>query len=85
MTNISAGEEKFLEIRRKNRKIPEKIAQKKKKCAGIRKNPLDNSGGIVYNNMAHFNNEASRTQSVLYTVGQTTITEVKANEKNISA
>ena len=58
MTNIGAGEEKFLGIRRKNRINLQKIAQKKKKCAGIRKNPLDNGGGIVYNNMAHFNNEA---------------------------
>lgn len=58
MTNIGAGEKKILGIRRKNRKNPEKIAQKKKKCAGIRKNPLDNGEGIVYNNMAHFNNEA---------------------------
>lgn len=77
MTNIGAGEKKFLGIRRKNRKNPQKIAQKKKKWTGIRRNPLDNGGGIVYNNMAHFNNEVSRTQSILYTVGQTVITEVK--------
>ena len=58
MTNIGVGEKKILGIRRKKRKNPEKIAQKKKKYAGIRRNPLDNGEGIVYNNMAHFNNEA---------------------------
>lgn len=79
MTNIGVGEGKFLGIRRKIRKNPEKVAQKKKKYAGIRKNPLDNGGGIVYNNMAHFNNE------VFDAVGQTITYGGKTNEKNISA